>query len=262
MNWNWYVHGDASNDTMQRKKRRDETNAPPFASQPQQSATRLPPVVSSNTPEELLAQEISRMSIQERERVVHEIHGIDDTTHEDGAMVRVALQQLNDEFDRYLSEHANGVGGGSSNNRNATPFASHWNHLTGSHDGNPGELQDDALYVALQESSQYVRNPSFLVMFLRTEKWNVSSTVTRIKLFFEHKMDLFGHASLGRDITIQDDFQSSKDDFNALQSGFFQLLPGRDRAGRSIVLSLAHLRKGLNLKSIVSFNRWKTPYVP
>ena len=85
---------------------------------------------------------------------------------------------------------------------------------------------------------------------------DVSSACKRLELFLDQKRDLFGTSRLTKNITLED---LDEDDLRLLHSGYVQLLPGRDRAGRAITLSLSHLRQNSNIKSIVSRIFWKIP---
>ena len=93
-------------------------------------------------------------------------------------------------------------------------------------------------------------------MFLRADLFNASASLKRMKGFFEVKLQLFGLESLGRAITIAQDFDEneSNEDWEALQSGYTQLLPGRDRAGRPIIFYLTNKRMGMSTRSIVSIS--------
>ena len=191
----------------------------------------------------LLSNELRSMSLQQRENILHEIHGVDDIIKEDPTFVTLKLEQLKDQLDVYYNEK-----------KVASPSTS-----------------DDPLYYVLHHSPDYVRNVKFMKMFLRSVKWDVPMALNRLRLFFTEKQHLFGTESLGRDITLVDDLLPSnsgsngdgddqdnderEDNLKALRSGYSQVLPGRDNAGRAIWLSLTHLRRNsgvTNVKSIVS----------
>jgi hypothetical protein len=83
----------------------------------------------------------------------------------------------------------------------------------------------------------YVRNRNFRLMFLRSDQFDVKRAALRLARHFQVKLDLFGEAKLAEDIT-QDDLD--KVTMEALYSGFVQLLPTRNRAGRAISIFVAN----------------------
>ena len=174
----------------------------------------------------LLTNELSAMSLKERENILHEIHGVDDIVQENAEMVQTKLRELKKRLDRYYQQQLQGSGDTSAN-------------------------AHAPLYHALQHSPNYVKDVNFLKMFLRSVKWDVDRAMNKLQLFFVEKQRLFGQESLGRDITLEQDF--SEDDMRALSTGYSQLLPGRDNAGRAIWLSISNKREEIaNLKCIVS----------
>ena len=98
------------------------------------------------------------------------------------------------------------------------------------------------LYAVLHHSPGYVRDTKFLLMFLRSCKWDVCHAMTKIEYFFEQKGRLFGTdaSTLGRDVTIKQDFTT--DDIELLSSGYAQVLPGHDRSGRGLLCFFHNLR--------------------
>ena len=189
----------------------------------------------------LLSNELRSMSLQQRENILHEIHGVDDIIKEDPTFVELKFQELNEQLDVYCKE-----------NKAAAR--------------DNGDVDSDPLYYVLHHSPDYVRNSKFMKMFLRSVKWDVPMAVNRLRLFFTEKQHLFGTESLGRDITLVEDLLPSsssgdedrmerEDNIRALRSGYSQVLPGRDNAGRAIWLSLTHIRRNsgiTNMQSIVS----------
>ena len=71
-------------------------------------------------------------------------------------------------------------------------------------------------------------------MFLRCESYNISRAAIRMISYFDFKLRLFGSSLLTRDVKISD---FDKDTQICLESGYFQILPQRDRSGRAICLS-------------------------
>ena len=90
---------------------------------------------------------------------------------------------------------------------------------------------DAPIKIASSMSPQYVHDTSFRLMFMRADNFRITKAVTRMILFFDMKLYLFGRDKLIKTITMDD---LDKNDRTSLESGFIQLMPIRDRAGRAI----------------------------
>jgi hypothetical protein len=101
---------------------------------------------------------------------------------------------------------------------------------------------DKALFLC----PSYVLNPDFLRMFLRSQNFNVRDAAQRMVQHFQFKLELFGIERLARDIRLSD---LDPDDQTALRSGSVQLLPQKDRSGRTIFLLVHRL---LNYKAPIN----------
>eukprot|EP00980_Cylindrotheca_fusiformis_P013457 scaffold3437_cov113-Cylindrotheca_fusiformis.AAC.24 len=98
-----------------------------------------------------------------------------------------------------------------------------------------GLLPDKAAYeLAESQSYDFVHDSSFQIMFLRATLGDVKKSAKRIVRHFKIKLDLFGPQKLVQRITLKD-FENDPDDWEALESGGFQVLKKRDRAGRSVL---------------------------
>lgn len=97
----------------------------------------------------------------------------------------------------------------------------------------PAYLQAEA------QNSEYVSNLDFRLMFLRAECFIPKDAAIRLVAFCEAKLHLFGTEKLTKTILLSD---MDKDDIGCLETGYSQLLPGRDRAGRALctVLPMIH----------------------
>jgi hypothetical protein len=123
------------------------------------------PVASIADPEALLAQEMSRLSVQERTQALEELHGVADLTIEDPASVDRHLK----EFDLEVSRRKN-----------------------------------QAYILAECRSKEYVSSREFRLMFLRADCFDIRAAAQRLMNFFERKLTLFGEERLTRDIALED----------------------------------------------------------
>ena len=78
----------------------------------------------------------------------------------------------------------------------------------------------------------------FRLMFLRAERFDAKNAAVRLVKYFEGKLKLFGPDKLTKIITMED---LDEDDLATLNSGYLQLLPERDRAGRAIIITVVCL---------------------
>ena len=99
---------------------------------------------------------------------------------------------------------------------------------------------------AFRQSSEYVRN--LRLMFLRSREFDAVRAAARMVGYFQKKEQLFGVDKLAKDIKLSD---LNEDDIRALESGFIQVLPSRDRAGRLITLLASTMGKGFAMENLV-----------
>jgi hypothetical protein len=114
----------------------------------------------------MLANEFTDLSVKEREKALHDIHGVTDLAEEDPAVLVNALVQLDIELDRIINKRAYDM--------------------------------------AKAQRPEYVRNRRFLLKFLRAENSNARNAAARIVRSFESKLELFGKDKLTKDITMND----------------------------------------------------------
>ncbi len=85
---------------------------------------------------------------------------------------------------------------------------------------------------AMKQDPQLLRDPRFVLRFLRAAMHDTDDCVKRLVSYFEQKKHLFGTKRLCRPVTIGD---LNEDDRKCLRSGIMQILPARDCAGRGIL---------------------------
>ena len=163
--------------------------------------------------EALLAQELSRLSMKERDEVLHDIHGVADSQIEDEECVKKCLEDLEETLS---STHVS---------------------------------QKVSYNEARNLDESYVTNEDFLLMFLRACSFDIKAAAARLISFFEVKKHLFGPEKLTQEITYDD---LDEDDIQCLESGYAQVLSGRDRAGRAVFFLMPTIRKYRTLENRVS----------
>ncbi len=144
--------------------------------------------------EKLLTEELDRLSLVEHEKIMFDVHGITQINQEDPLDVDILLQEIENQINKIRKKPA----------------------------------YEHALYF----NKEYIQDRSFRLRFLRCDRFDSKLAAQRIVRHFQIKRELFGYIEiLGRDVRLND---LSPDDTIALESGFIQVLPTRDAAGRSI----------------------------
>jgi hypothetical protein len=175
--------------------------------------------VITGSGETMLATEMAKLSVSEREEVMHDIHGVtEDEVKETPALVAEKLSELDDKVKRIRTVNF------------------------------PNQA---VLAYSLAEalSPEYVQDSSLRLMFLRASNFNVDQAAQTLLGHFEKKLELFGPNKLASNITLDD---LDADDMACLSSGQSQILPYRDRSGRAVFFqALSHYRYR-NVKNAVS----------
>jgi hypothetical protein len=112
------------------------------------------------------AREMNQLSLEERERVYEEIHGVSDAIDEEPHFVAQCLEQMEDEIRKIRKKTA----------------------------------YERALFL----SPIYVQSRDFRLMFLRAERFDPQRSAKRFVKFFEYKLELFGMDKLVKTITLGD----------------------------------------------------------
>ena len=89
-----------------------------------------------------------------------------------------------------------------------------------------------ALDIAAQRLPSYVENEDFRIKFLRAEAFDAHSAATRMALYFDAKLDLFGESALCREILLSD---LDNDDMDCLRTGYLQVLADTDFGDRKVL---------------------------
>eukprot|EP00980_Cylindrotheca_fusiformis_P001632 scaffold368_cov125-Cylindrotheca_fusiformis.AAC.10 len=148
---------------------------------------------SQDTIDMLLNSEMNALSLEQRGKLLDDIHGVSNEIDETPELVSSCLSQLDLDLQAIR-------------NKQAYSFA-------------------------YSLDPQYVKKRELRLRFLRAESFDTNRAASRMVKHFEVKMELFGKAKLVEDIT-QDDL--SKEDIECLNSGYTQILPVRDQAGRGL----------------------------
>lgn len=148
----------------------DESKQPATIS----TAVQLPPAQQWTTQtweemkptEDFLAAQLNRLTVQEREKALHDVHCVGDELKETPEMIERSLM----EFDQLVRK-----------------------------------MQNPIYEMAVNQNSRsYVEDPSFRLRFLRCNMHDVDRSVRQMMVFLKHKANSFGEDRVGREITISD----------------------------------------------------------
>jgi hypothetical protein len=160
----------------------------------------------------MLAKEMNQLSVDEREKVLEDVHGIARAVLDEPLdYVKNSLVVLEEE----LSKTPNKV----------------------------------AFDLAKFQSKDYVSNEKLRLMFLRAESFDVCMAASRMVRFFDEKYKLFGPEKLTKDIILAD---LDPGDIAALERGFYQVLPEKDCAGRKVLCFFPKLKVVGTTQNMVS----------
>lgn len=167
----------------------------------------LPPATIGNfdmkDAEQLVANELTRMTLLERERLLNDLHGISDENSPKDPSPEVCAAKLK-ELDLELKCLSMSM------------FSS---------------VSVSAYNLASSIDKRYVESERFRLLFLRSHDWNVKKTAVIVAKHFQTKLELFGKELLCKNIT-QDDLDPTS--LKLLYCGWLQELPLRDMSNRLV----------------------------
>ena len=164
--------------------------------------------------ERLLIEEMRKLPFEEQENVMFDVHGIlHDIDQADPPDVEKRLEEMEMELHKIRR-------------KKAYERAMYWDE-------------------------EYVNDRSFRLRFLRCDRYRSQVAAQRIVRHFQVKQEHFGDGpQLARDIKLAD---LSPLDVVALESGFIQVLPVQDGAGRTVVsIATMHCPHACSIENCVS----------
>jgi hypothetical protein len=147
--------------------------------------------------EDLITKGLEKLTLDEHEKILFEMHGIDPELEEGPEMVQQKLEELETELDKVA-------------------------------------VNKEAYDLALRLNPSYVKSGQFRLIFLRSRQFDCTKAAALMVQHFEVKRQLFGDGEiLAREVHQSD--LSDKDEM-LLKSGFLQVMPERDASGRTVFL--------------------------
>eukprot|EP00537_Pseudo-nitzschia_pungens_P005530 CAMPEP_0172366190 /NCGR_PEP_ID=MMETSP1060-20121228/14061_1 /TAXON_ID=37318 /ORGANISM="Pseudo-nitzschia pungens, Strain cf. cingulata" /LENGTH=679 /DNA_ID=CAMNT_0013089933 /DNA_START=111 /DNA_END=2150 /DNA_ORIENTATION=+ len=186
----------------------------------------------------MIIKEFQGMSVVDRGLVQEEIHGVSTcAVLESDEKIAEALKRLEEEIRAIRREIL------------VSPIG----------ESRVGNIYDDSIwsYLAVEEEGSspsaatvnsrtrllysYIFHPAFRLKFLRADLFDVEKAAHRYLRCLEGLLKYFGSYALQRQIMYEDLGKECQD---AAKSGYVQILPSRDRAGRLVVVSQPTLNDG------------------
>ena len=174
------------------------------------SAAAPPSIVPPNT-EVILAQELLKLSVPQRQQALEDIHGVSEMPQETESGLVALLEQ----FDQILAQE---------------------------------ETTNELYRAAVLQNRDYITSREFRLSFLRAEEYNVLEAKARLMRHLELKARILGLHQLGLHICM-DDLDANA--LKCLKSGLGQHHPWTDRSGRAVFSWHTPLRFGADLKTRV-----------
>jgi hypothetical protein len=150
---------------QQQQQQQQPNHPPPSRRRQDESDSGFIPLDEEEDVDKVLARDLYTMTVQERERALHDVHGIADSMVETHELVQSAKSKLR-----------------------------HQLSLIG--------YRSTAYQLAMSQCSEYVE--SLHIIFLRRDGYDVNSAASRMLSHFDMKMTLWGETTLGRNITLND----------------------------------------------------------
>jgi predicted HTH transcriptional regulator len=151
--------------------------------------------------DDIVPEELNKLSLNEREKILHDIHGISDLVEESPELIARLLSKM----DTWIVKQQQ------------------------------KPKKTEAYDLAELQSPGYVKDKDFRLIFLRADDFNSKQAAHRMIRFFDKKLEMFGPSKLCKDITLKD---LSPEERACVENGHLQLLPVRDRSGRAVVTTL------------------------
>ncbi|MGK3745481.1 MAG: hypothetical protein ACI90V_012342 [Bacillariaceae sp.] len=157
------------NNGRQRLRRRNNNNSNNKPKRPPKNNNKSSKKNKNDNDDDLsslIASELTKMSLEDREKVLEEVHGVVSDEDEDPEEISKLLVQVKDELKRIRYKQA----------------------------------YEKAAF----NSNSYVTDPEFVLMFLRADNYQPRPAAMRLVEHFKYKLELFGEDTLVRDIMYSD----------------------------------------------------------
>lgn len=197
----------------------------------------------------VIASQLNQLSMNERNFVLQDIHGVADLVVESPSLVKESLQQLKEALN---ARRTSIVANTTNTTQNPPPPTALM------------EVMQQQYLLSIDHSSPNGcpindddDDDAFLLSFLRADQFDVPKAADRLVRYWEEKRNLFGgnNNNSNRNIRLDD---LDDESMECLECGRMQLLPRRDRAGRAVLLGVRKLQNEVrDVNSLVRNREWR-----
>jgi len=166
--------------------------------------------------DELLTEEMGKLSFQDRNAINEEIHGV----------ISLAPEETPDMIERSLTEMSNTI------DRIKHKYTAYVQATTITTSSSESETETGG---GTRRYNPYMQDMDIRLRFLRCELFDVSKAAVRMMKYLDLTYELFGTVALKRPIQLCD---LGKSEMEMLRIGEAQPIPFRDRSGRRIMVAL------------------------
>lgn len=204
------------------------------------AAAALRPSQSNNNkytihdnPDKALAEQLNQLTLQQRQEILDDIHGVSAAIEETPELVRDTLEEMRAELKRHEQTAVSREDEAGRRRCDVVGSQCYARALK-------MEQQNNIVETSTPCCRKYSLNDDhFLLSFLRAERFQPVKAAERLLKFLHEKETLFGSNRLLQVIELSD---LDAETLECLNSGYFQVLPGRDVAGRAIIFATGKLR--------------------
>jgi hypothetical protein len=166
-----------------------------------------------------IAKEMNRLSLQDREKIYEEVHGVSDRIAETPELIERAMAELESQIQATRHKPAYDMAVAMEQEQQQSPNGG----------GSPREEEEPSA----SSSSSYTNDFKFRLAFLRGAEFNMTVAIKGYIGWWEWKLELFGPEKLlQRHIRFKDLTRTAQ---SLVKSGWNQILPGRDSRGRVVI---------------------------
>ena len=195
--------------------------------------TYTPLQMDPHSVDELLTEEMGKLSFQARNAIYEEIHGVGSLAPEETPeLIQRSLIDMSNEIDRIKHKYTAYVEATTTTTTTTTPTPM----KTSSSSSEEEERgTKDLTTIAGGTTPLYVQDIDIRLRFLRCELFNISKAAVRMLTYLDLTRELFGKVVLKRPIQLSD---LGKLEMEMLRLGDAQPISFRDRSGRRLMVAM------------------------
>ncbi len=184
--------------------------------------------------DDLLAKEMLKLSVKDRNDIQEEIHGVKClAVEENEELVQKSLKDLEKEIQNIPDSQKRAYLKSLENEHPPLQPDSKEDTTTPVAENNKNNNNNNSK-TSRRRSRSYIHGDDFRLRFLRCDLFDVPKAAKRLVTYLDLLVELFGEYALKRPICLSD---FSKEELRHLRKGMIQPLPYRDRSGRRIVIA-------------------------